>query len=108
MIEALSIGLPVIATRAGGIPDALSDDINALLVSRDAESLANAIVRLCEQPMEHARLGSEGRRLFLKSFDLRHILQRYHNLYLQSLQELHHPPIRNMLGSNQSHAALSD
>jgi glycosyltransferase involved in cell wall biosynthesis len=92
MIEALSIGLPFIATRVGGIPDMVKDDIGGLLVSRDTESLVGAILRLCDHPSEHARLGCEGRRLFLKTFELNQILPQYHNLYLQLLQELPVPP----------------
>jgi glycosyltransferase involved in cell wall biosynthesis len=42
IIESLSIGLPVIATQVGGIPEAIKDDTNGLLVSRDADSLARA------------------------------------------------------------------
>jgi glycosyltransferase involved in cell wall biosynthesis len=108
LIEALSIGLPVIATRVGGIPDAVKDDISGLLVSRDPESLAKAILRLYDHPAEQARLGSEGRRIFLKTFELSHILQLYHNLYLQSLQELRLPPVRNLHGSKRKPAALCD
>jgi len=108
VIEALSIGLPVVATRVGGIPEAVKDDISGLLVSRDLESLTKAILRLFDYPTEHARLGSEGRRLFLQSFELSRILQQYHQMYLQSLQEPHLPPIRNICVSKRRSAALCD
>jgi glycosyltransferase involved in cell wall biosynthesis len=81
IIEALSIGLPVIATKVGGIPEAIKENTNGLLVTRDAESLAGGVVRLYDHPMEHHRLGTEGRRLFLKNFELSHILQQYHDVY---------------------------
>jgi glycosyltransferase involved in cell wall biosynthesis len=108
MIEALSIGLPVIATRVGGIPEAITDDVNGLLVARDSISLAKALLRLHDHPPIHARLGSEGRRHFLKHFELSNALQNYHNLYLQSLQELRSPPMRDIYGSKQYPAALCD
>ncbi len=44
VLEAMSYGLPIVATRSGGIPDVLTHDVNALLVqSDDARSLAAAM-----------------------------------------------------------------
>jgi glycosyltransferase involved in cell wall biosynthesis len=108
VIEALSIGLPFIATRVGGIPDMVKDDMGGLLVARDAESLVRAILRLYDHPTEHARLGGEGRRLFLKTFELNQILPQYHNQYLQSWQEPRVPPAGNIQGSKRKPAALCD
>jgi glycosyltransferase involved in cell wall biosynthesis len=99
LVEALSIGLPVIATRAGGIIEIITDGISGLLVSRDSRSLEDAIVRLYKQPSEHLRLGNEGRRIFLESLELKRVLRDYHNLYLQSLQE-------SEPSSSRYHAAL--
>jgi glycosyltransferase involved in cell wall biosynthesis len=70
IIEALSVGLPILATRVGGMPEAVKNDVNGFLLSRDPESLAKAISQLFDQPVEHAQLGAESRRLFLKSFEL--------------------------------------
>ena len=41
LIEAMGTGLPVVATRVGGIPDMLDDD-SALLVPVDADAVAEA------------------------------------------------------------------
>jgi glycosyltransferase involved in cell wall biosynthesis len=71
----------------GGIPEAIQDDINGLLVSRNSESLAKAIARLYDHPMEHARLGCEGRRLFLRTFELSQIVRKYHALYVDCIKE---------------------
>ena len=90
IVEALSTGLPVIATRVGGIPETIKDDISGLLVSRDPESLARAVSRLYDNPSEHARLGFGGKRLFRETFELSSILQQYHEVYLESLQGRRH------------------
>jgi glycosyltransferase involved in cell wall biosynthesis len=108
IIEALSIGLPVIATQVGGIPEIIQDGVNGLLVSRDSESLVNATLRLYDCPAEHARLGSEGRRLFLKTFELSHILHHYHNLYLKSLPEPPLPSVPNICGKQRAPTAFCD
>jgi glycosyltransferase involved in cell wall biosynthesis len=45
-IEALSVGTPIIATRVGGVPEVVADDVNGLLVEPgDPAALANALRR---------------------------------------------------------------
>jgi glycosyltransferase involved in cell wall biosynthesis len=50
-IESLARGRPVVGSRAGGIPDAVSDGANGLLVPPgDAPALADALVRFVTEP----------------------------------------------------------
>ena len=61
VIEAMRAGLPVVATRMGGIPDLVVDGETGLLVPpSDARALADAIARLVADPSEAARLGEAG------------------------------------------------
>jgi colanic acid/amylovoran biosynthesis glycosyltransferase len=47
MLEAMATGLPVIATRHGGIPEAVRDGISGILVSeRDRAALHDAMLKL--------------------------------------------------------------
>jgi colanic acid/amylovoran biosynthesis glycosyltransferase len=51
MLEAMATGLPVVATRHGGIPEAVTHDFDGLLVGeRSPKELATAILRLIEEP----------------------------------------------------------
>lgn len=51
MLEAMATGLPVVATRHGGIPEAVTHDFDGLLVGeRSPNELATAIQRLIEEP----------------------------------------------------------
>ncbi|HEY3522906.1 MAG TPA: glycosyltransferase, partial [Candidatus Limnocylindrales bacterium] len=70
--EGMSRGRAVIGTRPGGHADLIVDGESGLLVpSGDAVALAAAIARLLADPALRARLGTSGRQLVLREFDLR-------------------------------------
>jgi glycosyltransferase involved in cell wall biosynthesis len=56
LLEAMSLGIPVIATRVGGIPEIVEDDLNGLLVpANDAKALIDAIIKAVN-PSDFRRL----------------------------------------------------
>lgn len=64
VLEAGAFGLPIVATRVGGIPYLLDDGRTALLVpDGDVEAMAGAVARLINDPDLAARLSSGGRAL---------------------------------------------
>lgn len=61
-LEAMSWGVPVVATEVGGLPELIQDEITGLLVPGDDETaLAAAILRVLEGDDLAARLGANGR-----------------------------------------------
>jgi glycosyltransferase involved in cell wall biosynthesis len=61
-LEGMDAGLPVIASRVGGLPEVLEDGRSGLLVPPgDPQSLAAALTRLFGRPEERRALGVEGR-----------------------------------------------
>jgi len=59
VIEAMASGRPVIASRIGGIPDLVRDEVTGLLVQNgDAEALAAAMIRLLADRELASRLGA--------------------------------------------------
>jgi colanic acid/amylovoran biosynthesis glycosyltransferase len=69
--EGMAIGLPVIATDHGGIPELVRDGHSGLLVAeRDAVALADAVVQLIERRAEWETFGCHGRRCVEAEYDI--------------------------------------
>ncbi len=61
IVEALSCGLPVVATRVGGIVDLVQHEKNGLLVDREREAIAKALNRMMGEPDLYRRLAAAAR-----------------------------------------------
>ena len=71
MLEAMASGLPVLATRHGGIPEAVEDGASGLLVGeRDHSALAAALRALAGDPARYAAMGAAARARVVAEFDL--------------------------------------
>lgn len=69
LVEALASGTPVVATRAGGMPEIVERTGGGVLVEKnDPSALAQAIIRLLEDPQASAEMGRRG---------ARHVAERY-------------------------------
>lgn len=70
MLEAMSTGLPVLATRHGGIPEAVDEGVAGFLVEeRDAHGLGLAMLRLAEDAECYAAMGRAASRLVAERFE---------------------------------------
>jgi glycosyltransferase involved in cell wall biosynthesis len=64
LLEAMAAGVPVVATRVGGVPEIAVDEQTALLTEpRNPEALAAGIARLLEDPALGERLAASARDL---------------------------------------------
>lgn len=61
LIEALAAGLPVVATRVGGIPELVVDEVHGLLVSAgDDAGMSRALTQLADDPALYAAFSDAG------------------------------------------------
>lgn len=68
LLDAMERGLPVVATRVGGVPDIVHHDVNGFLIEAgDVPGLRDAVLRLRADPSSRRTLGERGRE-FAKSF----------------------------------------
>ncbi|MFM7025305.1 MAG: glycosyltransferase family 4 protein [Limnohabitans sp.] len=69
LLQASAAQLPIIACRAGGMPEAVRDGVNGLLISPgDVSGLASAMQALLADPAMRSRMGKAGRELILHEF----------------------------------------
>jgi starch synthase len=92
----MACGTPVVATRVGGIPEAVADGVTGILVpfeqrpspdfdprdpERFARDLAAAIDRLLADPEARSRMGAAGRERVEKGFSWESIARRTIDVY---------------------------
>lgn len=71
LLQASAAGVPIIASRAGGMPEAVADEESGLLVPPgDAAALAAALKRLIDDPDLRRRLGAQGRARIEREFSV--------------------------------------
>jgi len=84
LLEAMATGLPCIATRHGGIPEAIENEVSGLLVSSSAD-LRSQMQRLANEPELAKRLGKNGAAVVEKNFDLNRQIRQLEDHYLSLL-----------------------
>lgn len=87
-LEAMACGRPVLATRVGGLAEAVVHEGTGLLVAPDdAEALADAWRRLRADPALRARLGAAGPARLDQGFRAPQMVAAYERLYREVLAE---------------------
>jgi glycosyltransferase involved in cell wall biosynthesis len=87
-LEAMAHGLPVVATRAGGIPDKVVHGETGLLVAPgDVPALTGALAALLGDPARRADMGRRGRERALDRFGWPSLARRAVSLYEDLLRE---------------------
>lgn len=90
VIEGMAAGKPVIATAAGGVPEIIEDGVSGILVPpKDAQALADAILKLLsDRGMAH-RIGLAARQRVEERFSAQRYVAATHKVYDALLRTAH-------------------
>lgn len=78
LLEAMGLGLPVIATRVGGVPEIIQDgETGCLVPPQDPSALAVAIIALLRSPRERRRLGQNAQEMIRREYQMEKMCERY-------------------------------
>jgi glycosyltransferase involved in cell wall biosynthesis len=87
LLEAMGHGLCVVATRVGGMEQAVADRSSGVLIPPgDTNELARAIVELLDQPDTRRALGMEARKTISKRFLLDDMVSKVEQIYEGALE----------------------
>jgi N-acetyl-alpha-D-glucosaminyl L-malate synthase BshA len=86
-LEAMSCGVPVVATACGGIEELVQEGRSGFLAPvGDLDGLAERAARILEDHELAGSLGSEGRRVAESRYEISRVVSRYENLYRSFLK----------------------
>ena len=89
LLEASASGLPIVATRVGGVPEVVVDRESGILVnSGHPATLARACLKIMnETPERRLALGAAGRMRIQSIFNLDKVVDQWQQIYLNLLQQ---------------------
>jgi glycosyltransferase involved in cell wall biosynthesis len=91
LLEAMAVGLPVVATAVGGNPEIVEQGVTGHLVApSDPEALASAIVRICRDEERWPALALAARNRVAEHFEVRRMVSEYERLYRELLEQNRH------------------
>ncbi|OOG23016.1 glycosyl transferase [Thioalkalivibrio denitrificans] len=70
LLQAAAAGVPLVGTRAGGLPEIIREDNGVLVPPADPDALAQAVIGLLKDPERARRMGEAGRALVRTRFSI--------------------------------------
>jgi len=105
VLEAQSMGLPVVCSDAGGLPENVEDGTTGFVVPRrNPAAMAERLEHLARTPGARQRMGRAARQRVLQRFAFTQLLDAFETLYRQLLALL--PPAEPVVRSSASTLAL--
>ena len=84
LLEAAASGVPIVATRTGGIPEIVRPGVNGFLIEPgDSSALARVLQELIDQPELRRKFGEAGRNIALERFSVTRMVHENYRLYEQ-------------------------
>lgn len=90
LLEAMSVGVPVIATDSGGTPEIVHPEQTGILVPpNDPHAIANAVREYYNNPEKRRILGMNGRRFVSENYSMESAMDKLETLYGELLFSIH-------------------
>jgi len=86
ILEAMSCGLPIIASDVGGVREAVTPECGILVNRGDQEGITQALIQLIENPEQRKSMGAESYKKARNDFALETMLKKTHDLYKEVLR----------------------
>ncbi|NQU83485.1 MAG: glycosyltransferase family 4 protein, partial [Parcubacteria group bacterium] len=82
ILEAMAAGLPIIATRVGGIPEIIDNDVSGILIQpQSPEAIKNSIINLLNSPSKRNALGEQARKKLIENYNINKMVEKTQHLY---------------------------
>jgi glycosyltransferase involved in cell wall biosynthesis len=86
LLEAMAAGLPVVATKVGGVPDVVNDpSVGTLVEPGDPNAIATGVRDLLSEQSRRKRIGLNARARVEEHFSAAAMARRYAELYQEAL-----------------------
>jgi glycosyltransferase involved in cell wall biosynthesis len=86
LFEAMAAGVPIVASRVGGVPDVVGDDEAVLVPPDDAAACAAGLRRILEDPAGAAAMAERARRKLTDGFSTAAWLDEHERLYRELMR----------------------
>ncbi len=88
LLEAQALGVPVVATRVGGIPEVVRENVTGILVpARDSKVMAEAIINLLKNKSLRENMSEEARKWVGSRFSAEAVVEKISDLYKELITE---------------------
>ena len=89
VLEAMSHGLPVVATHVGGVPEVIQQDVNGILVpSNESSTFVESLYGLIKDVKLQQRMGKKSRQIYYKHFESTEIIAQLENVYCELYESI--------------------
>ena len=88
VLQAMAMGIPVVAYKSGGIPEVVNDGISGYLCNPgDTDEMMKKTILLLKNPIMREEMGRKGRSMISNEFDLQVMIKQVSQLYFDLLNQ---------------------
>jgi len=88
LLEAQALGVPVVATKVGGVPDIVRNNVTGILVPpRNSQALSEAVIKLLKDKPLRKNMSKQGKKWVDKKFSVEVMVEKLSDLYQELIGE---------------------